>query len=959
MAYQDKPPIEELTYLMHYGVGHEAGGHSGRYPWGSGEERYQHSSDFLARIEELQKEGLKETEIAKAMGFVDPVTGRTQTTKLRVQMSLAGDERRAAEVARAEKLRAEGMSLTKIAEEMGYASDSSVRALLDQKAKERMNTAKTTAEFLKSQVDQNGMYDVGVGTEKYLGNISREKLEQALYLLEMQGYPTWGGGLPQVTNPGKQINLKVLCPAGTPHSEIYNFEKINSFATTEYQTTDDGESFKKFEYPSSMDSNRLSIRYRDDGGLERDGLIELRRGVQDLSLGDSNYSQVRILVDGTHYLKGMAVYSDDLPDGVDVRFNTNKTPDIPVMGSKNSTILKPIKSDPEDPFGSLIMPKGQSYYDDPNGNYTDPITGNKQSLSLINKRADEKDWSDWSNALPSQFLSKQPMKLINQQLNIAKDDKQIEFDEICSLTNPTVKKVRLQKFAEECDSAAVQLKAAALPGQKYHVILPINTLKDNEIYAPNYKDGETLALVRYPHAGTFEIPIVTVNNKNKLGRDIIKNGSDAVGINKNVADRLSGADFDGDTVMVIPTNNTIHIQSRKNLKGLEGFDPKVEYPYHEGMKLMTKRQTQNEMGRISNLITDMTLKGANDDDLAAAVRHSMVVIDAEKHRLDYKQSEINNNIAGLKRKYQHTVDPETGEDHYGGASTLISKAKKKEVVLKRKGSPRIDPETGELIYKEVVETYDTVKVKNDKGKWVDASREDMKQYRDDKKNGRSLENYKVKTNVRTQDTTLMEVTKDARKLSSGTAQEEAYADYANYMKSLANKARKEYLSTGRIKYSAEAKSKYQEEVSSLMSKLNTSLMNSPRERKAQLLANSEVKQKTRDNPDLYDDKATLKKVKQKAMTKSRDAVGAHRNTIKMTDSEWDAVQSGAISENVLLKIINNMDSDELLRRSTPKQTRTVSDSKIARMRSMQNNGYTTSQIAEALGLSTSTVSKYL
>ena len=51
------------------------------------------------------------------------------------------------------------------------------------------------------------------------------------------------------------------------------------------------------------------------------------------------------------------------------------------------------------------------------------------------------------------------------------------------------------------------------------------------------------------------------------------------------------------------------------------------------------------MGKISNLITDMTLLGASEDKLARAVRHSMVVIDDEKHHLDYKQSEKDNNIA--------------------------------------------------------------------------------------------------------------------------------------------------------------------------------------------------------------------------------------------------------------------------------------------------------------------------
>ena len=900
---------------MHYGTPR----HSGRYPWGSGDNPYQHSGDFLARVNALTKEGMSEKEIADSMGLT--------TTQLRTQKSLAKDEQRTLQVDRARSLREDGLSTNKIAEKMGIA-ESSVRSLLNTESEARMNAAKTTAEFLKKQIDEKGMIDVGTGVERELG-ISKEKLNQALYILEMEGYPVYGGGVPQVTNPGKQTNIKVVCPPGTEHKDIYDYENVHS--VSDYISYDGGESFKKsFEYPSSLDSKRLNIRYAEDGGINKDGVIELRRGVKDLDLGESHYAQVRIMVDGTHYLKGMAVYSDDMPDGVDVIFNTNKSKGTP-MGD----VLKKVKNDPDNPFGSLIKEHGgQSYYDDPNGKYTDPVTGKKQSLSLINKRAEEGDWGGWSDKLPSQFLSKQNISLIKKQLNLTESDKQSEFDEICSLTNPTVKKRLLQSFADDCDAAAIHLKAAALPRQKYQVILPLTTIKDTEVYAPNFNDGEKVALIRYPHGGTFEIPILTVNNKLREGKKVLGNTpADAIGISKNVADRLSGADFDGDTVMVIPTGKNIKITSTPPLKGLEGFDPKTEYPERKGMKYM--KNTQTEMGKISNLITDMTLKGASQDELARAVRHSMVVIDAEKHHLDYKKSEADNGIAALKKKYQGTVD-ENGRYHEG-AATLISRAKSETSVLKRKGTPRInekgkdyyDPSKpeGALLYKSVHEEYL------------------------DKKTG--------KMKVRTQASTKMGETHDAYTLVSddNTPQERAYADYANKMKSLANQARKEMLNTGKIEYSKSAKATYQNEVNSLMAKLNVSLKNAPKERQAQVIANAEVKSKQQSNPDMT--KEELKKVKQTALTNARAKVGAERTPIEINDKEWEAIQAGAISENKLSQIMNHTDIDKLRERATPRTKTTLSAAKINKMSAMKASGYTTAEIAKALGVSSSTVSKYL
>ena len=971
--------------IMHYGMKYR----SGRYPWGSGEDPYQRDRDFLGRVEELKKQGWTETAENIRREFGENVTLKDY----RNEKAWCEYERKLLQTQTAKRLREkEGMGYTEIGRKLGLP-ESTVRSMLEPGREERMKLTAKTADFLKEQVDKKGMIDVGTGVEREL-NISKERLDQALYGLEAEGYKVYSGRVAQVTNAGKFTTQRVLCVPGTEHKEIYNLDKIQTI--NDYISRDGGETYeKKFNYPSSMDSKRLMIRYKEDGGINKDGVVELRRNVPDLSLGESRYSQVRILVDGNKYIKGMAVYGDDkdFPPGVDVIFNTNKSKSTPKMD-----VLKDIKKDPDNPFGSAIKDadKGGQYW------YDDPKTGQKK-LGLINKRADEGDWTEWKDALPSQFLSKQSTSMAKKQLDLALANKLDEYNEICDLTNPTVKKHLLAKFADGCDSAAVHLQAAALPGQKYHVIIPVNTLKDNEIYAPGYDNGTKLALIRYPHGGTFEIPIVTVNNRNTTAKKLIGNDPiDAVCINSKVAERLSGADFDGDTVMCIPTHDPkgkVKITSTLPLKGLEGFDPKLEYPERKGMKYMKdpvtgKDNTQKEMGVISNLITDMTLGGADQDEMARAVRHSMVVIDAGKHKLDYKRSEIENNIAALKKKYQPKYDDEGNIVGYGGASTLISRSKGEATVDKRQGSPRInmkgkdyyDPSKpeGSLLYRPADDLYypdrkydkttGEMTIRTTDGKKIQYNVKDKKAAdlyspvkRVDKETGEVSYTDKTGTiqyrmNKRHQKSTNMAETDDAYTLVSKARHpmEVLYADYANSMKALANDARKEMMTTGKIAFDREAKKTYQTEVDSLNDKLNTALLNATRERTAQRKANVEVATKKAADPTMKS--GDIKKASQQALTKYRQEVGSvsrRDRSIKITDREWEAIQKGAISETQLKKILDNTDIDSLRERATPRATTTISQAKINRIKALSNSNYTLAEIAKKLDLPKSTVSNYL
>jgi DNA-binding CsgD family transcriptional regulator len=899
----------ESNILEHYGTKR----HSGRYPWGSGDNPYQHSGDFLSRVEELKKKGLSEKEILETINDSLPDEYKMGLTEFRTARQKAGHDRKALEYDQIRALKDDGLGWKEIGDKLGM-SESSVRSKYNNAIGEKASQAEKIAATLKEEVDKKGMIDISEGANQVLG-VSESKLDEAAYILEAEyGYQRYGVGIRQPTNVRQQTNITVLAKPEFDQKYAYQHQdQIDSLG--DYHSDDGGETFTKLQRPSSLDSSRVAIRYGDEGGLDKDGVMEIRRGVPDLDLGKSHYAQVRILVDGDHYLKGMAVYSDDLPDGVDVMFNTNKPSGTPKM-----KVLKEAKADPDNPFGAAIKANGQSMYIGEDG---------KEHLSPINKLKEEGDWDTMSRNVSSQFLSKQPKKLIENQLNLTVADYKAQYDEIMRYDNPTVKKKLLNDFADTVEGTSMTLKASAFPGQSTKVILPINKIKETEAYCPTYENGTRLALIRYPHAGTFEIPIVTVNNKNVSGKRNLGAIQDAIGINAKVAERLSGADFDGDTVMAIPVTDKVNIKSTRALKALEGFDPKTAYAVPEGnpnnVRLMKKEEKQREMGVISNLITDMTLRGADEDELARAVKHSMVVIDAEKHKLDYKRSERENGIPELKQKWQIRVDEE-GATHYGGASTLLSRRKQTVRVPERRGSIRVDKETGEYIYKE---------------------------------SGRTFIDPKTGKERKAEDTvSLISETKDARTLSSGTIQENLYADFSNKLKAMANQARKEAANMKGIQRNPEAAKTYAPEVASLKEKYNNMIANKPKERKAMLIANANIKAKIQEQGlDPTIDKKEIKKISSVEMQRARDSVGAsgRKSKITFTDREWEAVQAGAISDNMLTKFLNSSDSDEIVKRAMPKNVTVMTSAKMSKANAMLRSGYSYAEIAKACGVPESTV----
>lgn len=962
-----------MSYLIHYGTPR----HSGRYPWGSGKNP-QRSKSLAQRVSELKKQGISEPKIAESLGFKN-------TTALRAQLHMDKEAIYGAQMSMAARLRAKGYSDSAIARRMGV-SPNTVKNLLLPETQERHKITQATKEMLKKEADKKGMIDVGTGSNLLIG-VPRSKMDVSIAELETKGYVLTGIQTPQLGTTNKTTVRVLMSPetvekARKEYKEKYpekwaqkNTEEERTLAAAKVYaythsdqiklitdwSSDGGRTYHTLNPPVSIDSKRIKVRFGDEtpSGSDMDGVIQIRRGVPDIALPpNKHYAQVRIAVDGTHYMKGMAVYAPEgtMPPGVDIIYNSNKPSSAGKLGAMKKMNEK------------VELEDGSEIYIDKDGKqkinefgasirqmtYIDPKDGKEKQSALnivgfVGKQDSgvEGSWKTWSKTLSSQFLSKQSPELAKQQLNLAYLDQKDLFEQYISITQPAVKQRLLDAFADDCDSKAVHLKAAALPRQTSNVIIPINSLKDDECYSPNYRDGEKLILIRYPHAGTFEIPIVTNNIRNKEGREILGTSPDmdAIGITPKTAQILSGADFDGDTVIAIPYNPkllkvTTSDEKPPELKALENFDPKTSFPKYPGMPVMTARQKGIEMGKISNLITDMTIKGAPLDEIARAVKHSMVVIDAEKHELNYKESERVHGIAELKVRYQGGTLSKPR-----GASTLISRASAEIRPYKRKAPTK---EQAEAMGLKVVRKKDYgVDVKTGKKVWVYTNE--------------GYYNKKGKFIKRRITSTKMYEVDDARKLLSKdpTTIELIYADYANAMKRLGDLARKESANLKMTPYSPSAKATYSAEVASLKNKLRIAQSNAPLERQVHLIGNKQLETRRKANPDMSAEQ--IKKLKAQILAETRARIGSAKKqkNIVITPREWEAIQAGALSNSLVSQILNNTKLEDVLTYAIPKDRPAISETKLARARIYMQQGRTMAEIADALGVSVSTLSKAL
>ena len=871
----------EEAYLEHQGTPHQGSvPHSGRYAWGSGENSYQRATSWSDTVAKYRKTGLTDTQIATKLGIT--------TSEFRARNTIANQTIRLKNQSMIMELHEKGLGPTEISRRTGIP-ESSVRMNLNEQVQHNINRMESVKNDLKALIKENPYLDVGLGSAQQLG-IKENTLKRAVQQLEAEGYHMHKVYVKNATNDDHWVEMKVLTKESNP--DIVREHKHEIVPPNLYKAGD-GTTKLGLRPIEHIDWKRVGIRYDEQGGTDKDGVMELRPGVKDLDLGGSRYAQVRIGVGGTHYLKGMAVYGDpkDFPKGVDVIFNTNKK-----QGTPKESVLKKLKDDPDNPFGAQIKANGQK--------------------GAINKVNEEGDWGTWSKTLSSQFVSKQPPALVKGRIQTTYEKLQKEFNEINSLTNPVIKKALMQDFADGLTTKRHNLKLTGFDRMKGQVILPLSGIKANEIYAPNFKNGEKVVLVRYPHGGIFELPELTVNNKLEKGpAKFMKGAKDAVGIDSSVASKLSGADFDGDTVMVIP-NNKNGIKTSRSLKELKNFDTNKYYSTDPKILKRDSKgnwpEKQRKMGEVSNLITDMTLKGASQSEIARAVKHSMVVIDAEKHNLDYKRSERENDIPSLKKKYQEHYDVISGKIK-NGASTLISRSKTEHRTLE---------------YWEKARTPEELAA-----------------------------NPKLKPTIKKSKTVstdhVVEMVKDAKTLGSGTPIENMYGDYINALGKMRAKANKVVETTPNMTMNKEAKLQYKSQVESLQNKLNLALSNSPRERQAQLIANKVIAEKR--DPNMQKDQ--LKKLKQQAIAAARVRTGADGASSRITiePDEWKAIQSGAVSTKMLTDIIRFSDSDRLKQLATPKKEDAMSLSNANRAKGMLKNGRTYAEVAEALGVSVSTV----
>lgn len=354
--------FEYDAIVIHSGTPHEGSiPHSGRYEWGSGENPLQHDNSFVATCLKVRKEALNSSkkrltnaQVAELMGMTKKEYFNQMAVELKHYKNLSTSEledtlginssevrtiktilkemRMTENIQTAIKLRNSEdppLSNSEIARRMG-TNESNIRNWLKEGAQLKVDKTRLIADSLARQVQEKKALDVGAGVELEL-NTTDTNLKTAIALLKEEGYNVYDMKTAQLTNPGRFTNLKVLADKDLTFKDVAVMQRDGTISSVAEYATDNGKTFCNIYEPESVSSKRIYVRYFEDGGADRDGTIELRRGVDDLSIGSLNYAQVRIAVDGKGYMKGMAVYRDDIPPGYDAVYNSRKPKGTPLF----------------------------------------------------------------------------------------------------------------------------------------------------------------------------------------------------------------------------------------------------------------------------------------------------------------------------------------------------------------------------------------------------------------------------------------------------------------------------------------------------------------------------------------------------------------------------------------------------------------------------------------------------
>lgn len=935
--------------------------------WEKIPEGYQIDSDFDRQIKALKKEGYTEAQLAIGLGIT------TQSLKARESIATNIAKREFLDKNRELIEGIKGPDGNWIKEPITNRSErarilgvteGTLRSRENGQVDENSKIIFEVADILRDEMSKSKYLDVGKGTAERISleqkmNVKPDRLATAIEILKLEGFDTINVQVDQMgSRAGNKTTIQALVPPGTTYQQLKNDVLTTEGVIGVYsgpRLDSNSGSFRKIEEPVAIDPSRIFVRYAEEGGKERDGLIELRRGVDDISLGNAAYAQVRIAVEGGKYLKGMALQTDDIPEGYDILVNSNK----PIGTPKEDTFkkLEPSKAIPGNPFGTSIRTNPDEDYIIQR-HYIDSKTG-EEKLSAINVVNAEGDWAQWSKTVASQLLAKQSPDLVKQQLEKTYEAREQEFNEIMSLTNTVVQKRLLDEFEKNTDKAAVDLKAVAFPGQSTRVLLPYPDMNPKECYCPGYDNGEMVALIRYPHGGVFEIPALTVNNKYEAARKDLGNCRDAIGIHPDAAATLSGADFDGDTVIAIPildkygnkvtpltSSDDINMQPYEKLKG---FDTKqfalpkdVVYEADGVTRRKDPRVMQDEaargkqMGIATNLIMDLTSKRADPDDIVNAVMYSMVVVDAYKHGLDWKLAKKVFEIDRINKKYRSS----------GGSDTIMTKAKSPEYIYPRKEKTAVSKMSEE----ELKRWYAGEKIYEDISKTVAWRDKETGEYHEVQKRGKKIPS------------TRMAEEKDPYKLMSNspTEIEMSYADFATRLKALATRARKELRSIATYTKNTDPslKEKYKDEIKSLMDQKTVAIAGKPLEKQAQAYANKKFQIFKEDNPDLDDDK--YDKFKGRFIQEARDRIGAKQTRVTISDKEWEAIQSGVISASQLDELLDYADMDRVKKLAMPRSTGSLSYSQIQAIeRALRKEDANIAEVASDFGVSVSTIFNYV